>query len=55
MSTLVSPTVHTNTANIDCRQCHGPVQNYTLGRASTIDEVNAYAATDEGMRNQSID
>ena len=41
--------VHTNTANIDCRQCHGPVQNYTLGRVSTIDEVNAYAATDEGM------
>jgi cytochrome c2 len=41
--------VHTNTANIDCRQCHGPVQNYTLGRVSTIDEVNAYAATDDGM------
>ena len=41
--------VHTNTANIDCRQCHGPVQTYTLGRVSTIDEVNAYAATDEGM------
>jgi cytochrome c2 len=41
--------VHPNTANIDCRQCHGPVQTYTLGRVSTIDEVNAYAATDEGM------
>ena len=41
--------VHPNTANIDCRQCHGPVQNYTLGRVSTIDEVNAYAKTDEGM------
>lgn len=41
--------VHPNTANIDCRQCHGPVQNYTLGRVSTIDEVNAYASTDEGM------
>ena len=41
--------VHPNTANIDCRQCHGPVQNYTLGKVSTIDEVNAYAATDEGM------
>tara|TARA_B110000037_G_scaffold34992_1_gene42575 strand:- start:1380 stop:2738 length:1359 start_codon:yes stop_codon:yes gene_type:complete len=41
--------VHSNTANIDCRQCHGPVQTYTLGRVSTIDEVNAYAATDDGM------
>jgi len=41
--------VHTNTGNIDCRQCHGPVQTYTLGRVSTIDEVNAYAATDDGM------
>jgi len=41
--------VHTNTANIDCRQCHGPVQTYKLGRVSTIDEVNAYAATEEGM------
>ncbi len=41
--------VHQNTGNIDCRQCHGPVQNYTLGRVSTTDEVNAYATTDEGM------
>ena len=41
--------VHQNTGNIDCRQCHGPVQNYTLGRVSTTEEVNAYAATDEGM------
>ncbi|MFL2585449.1 MAG: cytochrome c3 family protein [Parvicellaceae bacterium] len=41
--------VHTNTANIDCRQCHGPVQTYTLGKVSTTEEVNAYAATDEGM------
>ena len=41
--------VHPNTANIDCRQCHGPVQNYTLGKVSTIDEVNAYAKTDEGI------
>ena len=41
--------VHPNTGNIDCRQCHGPVQNYTLGRVSTTDEVNAYASTDEVM------
>ena len=41
--------VHQNTGNIDCRQCHGPVQNYTLGRVSTTEEVNAYATTDEGM------
>ena len=24
-------------------------KNYTLGRVSTTDEVNAYASTDEGM------
>ena len=41
--------VHPNTANIDCRQCHGPVQTYTLGKVSSIEEVNAYAETDEGM------
>ena len=41
--------VHPNIGNIDCRQCHGPVQNYTLGRVSTTEEVNAYASTDEGM------
>jgi cytochrome c2 len=41
--------VHPNTANIDCRQCHGPVQTYTLGKVSSTEEVNAYASTDEGM------
>ena len=40
--------VHPNTGNIDCRQCHGHVETYTLGRVSTIDEVNAFAKTDEG-------
>lgn len=35
--------VNPNAGNIDCRQCHGPVQTYTLGRVSTIDEINAYA------------
>jgi cytochrome c551/c552 len=41
--------VHPKTANIDCRQCHGPVQTYTLGKVSNTDEINAYAETDEGM------
>ena len=41
--------VHENTANIDCRQCHGPVETYTLGRVSSTEEINAYAETDEGV------
>ena len=41
--------VHENTANIDCRQCHGPVETYTLGRVSSTEEINAYAKTDEGI------
>ena len=41
--------VHENTANIDCRQCHGPVETYTLGRVSSTEEINAYAETDEGI------
>jgi cytochrome c2 len=40
--------VHENTGNIDCRQCHGPVETYTLGRISSTEEINAYAETDEG-------
>ncbi len=40
--------VHENTGNIDCRQCHGPVETYTLGRISSTEEINAYAKTDEG-------
>ena len=46
--------VHPNTANIDCRQCHGNVETYTLGRVSTIDEVNAFADTDEGKERKII-
>ena len=41
--------VHENTGNIDCRQCHGPVETYTLGRVSSTEEINAYAKTDEGV------
>ena len=40
--------VHENTGNIDCRQCHGPVETYTLGRVASTEEINAYAETDEG-------
>jgi len=35
--------VNPNAGNIDCRQCHGPVETYTLGRVSTIEEINAYS------------
>ena len=41
--------VHPNTGNIDCRQCHGHVETYTLGRVSSTDEINEYAKTQEGM------
>ncbi len=41
--------VHPNTGNIDCRQCHGHVETYTLGRVSTTEEINEYAETDEGI------
>lgn len=38
--------VNPNTADLDCRQCHGDVKTYTLGRVSTIEEINALAAED---------
>ncbi len=39
--------VNKNTGNIDCRQCHGDVKTYTLGRVSTNKEINALAKIDE--------
>ena len=41
--------VHENTGNIDCRQCHGPVETYTLGKVASTEAINAYAETDEGV------
>jgi len=38
--------VNTNTANIDCKQCHGNVPTYGLGRVSTTEEINQLAGTD---------
>ena len=39
---------HTNTktGNIDCKQCHGNVPVYGLGRVSTTEEINQLAGTD---------
>lgn len=39
--------VNENTGNIDCRQCHGDVKTYTLGRVSTNEEINELAKTDD--------
>ncbi|MCT4582742.1 MAG: c-type cytochrome [Flavobacteriales bacterium] len=39
--------VNANTGNIDCRQCHGDVKTYTLGRVSTNEEINELAKTDD--------
>ena len=38
--------VNSNTANIDCKQCHGNVPTYGLGRVSTTEEINQLAGTD---------
>ena len=32
---------HVTVGNIDCKQCHGPVEKYTVGHQATIEEVNA--------------
>lgn len=39
--------VNPGTGNIDCRQCHGDVKTYTLGRVSTNEEINELAKTDD--------
>lgn len=39
--------VNKNTGNIDCRQCHGDVKTYTLGRVSTNEEINELAKIDD--------
>lgn len=39
--------VNANTGKIDCRQCHGDVKTYTLGRVSTNEEINELAKTDD--------
>jgi mono/diheme cytochrome c family protein len=35
---------HVNVGGVDCMQCHGDVKTYTLGRVSTLEEINALAA-----------
>jgi len=39
---------HTNskTGNVDCKQCHGDVPSFGLGRISTTDEINKLAGKD---------
>jgi len=32
---------HVTVGKIDCKQCHGPVDKYTVGHQATIDEINA--------------
>lgn len=33
--------LHVTGAKLDCKQCHGPVQTYTVGRLAPIEEINA--------------
>jgi mono/diheme cytochrome c family protein len=32
---------HVTVAGIDCKQCHGPVQTYSVGRIASVEEINA--------------
>jgi mono/diheme cytochrome c family protein len=32
---------HVTVGNIDCKQCHGPVQKYNVGHFATIEEINS--------------
>ncbi len=32
---------HVTVGKIDCRQCHGPVEKYTVGHIATADEINS--------------
>jgi len=32
---------HVTVGGIDCKQCHGPVQTYSVGRQATVAEINA--------------
>ncbi len=32
---------HVKVGGVDCMQCHGDVKSYTLGRVSTVEEINA--------------
>lgn len=32
---------HVTVAGLDCRNCHGPVETYTVGRQATVAEINA--------------
>jgi mono/diheme cytochrome c family protein len=40
---------HVKVGGIDCKQCHGDVATYGLGRISTTEEINALAATDKTL------
>lgn len=38
--------LHVTGAKLDCKQCHGPVQTYTVGRLAPIEEINAQEDVD---------
>jgi mono/diheme cytochrome c family protein len=43
---------HVNVGGVDCMQCHGDVKSYTLGRVSTLEEINALVDNpDHGDKN----
>ncbi|MEY2764631.1 MAG: hypothetical protein RLZZ205_1055 [Bacteroidota bacterium] len=33
--------LHVTGAKLDCKQCHGPVQTYNVGRLAPVEEINA--------------
>ncbi len=41
--------VNPNTGNVDCKQCHGDVATFGLGRVATVEEINALAADDPSI------
>lgn len=37
---------HVTVGKIDCKQCHGPVQQYTVGHQATLEEINSQDPAD---------
>lgn len=40
---------HVSIAGLDCRNCHGPVETFTVGRQATTEEINAQKADIPGL------
>lgn len=40
---------HVSVGGLDCRNCHGPVETFTVGRQATTEEINAQKADIPGL------